>query len=101
MAAGTLPVKRRRGGQGVNSGIEGGVQYGNLPDRSMTENQIAALNELVGQCRRLELEFDLEISEVLAVTQALPFLLMLGAQQFVDALNQLESYGKEEENPSE
>jgi len=28
----------------------------------------AALNELVGQCRRLELEFDLEISEVLAVT---------------------------------
>lgn len=64
----------------------------------MTENQIAALNELVGQCRRLELEFDLEISEVLAVTQALPFLLMLGAQQFVDALNQLEKYGKEEES---
>lgn len=63
----------------------------------MTENQIAALNELLGQCRRLELEFDLEISEVLAVTQALPFLLMLGAQQFVQALNQLEKYGEEGE----
>lgn len=64
----------------------------------MTENQIAALNELVGQCRRLELEFDLEISEVLAVAQALPFLLMLGAQQFVDALNQLEKYGEQEDS---
>jgi hypothetical protein len=65
----------------------------------MTENQIAALNELVGQCRRLELEFDLEVSEILAVTQALPFLLMLGAQQFVDALNQLEKFGQQEESP--
>jgi hypothetical protein len=59
----------------------------------MNENQIAALNELVGQCRRLELEFDLEISEVLAVTQALPFLLMMGAQGFVKTLNQLEHFG--------
>ncbi|MEO0448200.1 MAG: hypothetical protein AAF191_19200 [Verrucomicrobiota bacterium] len=67
----------------------------------MTENQICALNELVGQCRRLELEFDLEISEVLSVAQALPFLLMLGAQGFVDALNQLENYGPEEEDPPE
>ncbi len=60
----------------------------------MNENQLAALNELLGQCKRLELEFDLEISEVLAVTQALPFLLMLGAQGFVEALNQLEDYGR-------
>jgi len=59
----------------------------------MNENQIAALNELVGQCRRLELEFDLEISEVLAVTQALPFLLMMGAQGFVKTLNQLDQFG--------
>jgi len=59
----------------------------------MNENQIAALNELVGQCRRLELEFDLEISEVLAVTQALPFLLMMGAQGFVKTLNQFEQFG--------
>ncbi len=63
----------------------------------MNENQIAALNELVGQCRRLELEFDLEVSEVLAVTQALPFLLMLGAQGFVDALNQLDNLGADED----
>ena len=55
----------------------------------MNANQIAALNELVGQCRRLELEFDLEVSEVLTVTQALPFLLMMVAQGFVESLNQL------------
>jgi hypothetical protein len=60
----------------------------------MNENQIAALNELVGQCRRLELEFDLEISEVLAVTQALPFLLMMGAQGFVQTLNQFGQLGE-------
>jgi hypothetical protein len=60
----------------------------------MNENQIAALNELVGQCRRLELEFDLEISEVLAVTQALPFMLMVGAQGFVKTLNQLDQFGE-------
>ncbi len=63
----------------------------------MNENQIAALNELVGQCRRLELEFDLEISEVLAVTQALPFLLMMGAQGFVKTLNQLDQFGEDGE----
>ncbi|MBU6302199.1 MAG: hypothetical protein KGS60_11640 [Verrucomicrobia bacterium] len=61
----------------------------------MNENQIAALNELVGQCRRLELEFDLEISEVLAVTQALPLLLMMGAEGFVQTLNQLDDPGSE------
>jgi len=64
----------------------------------MNENQVAALNELVGQCRRLELEFDLEISEVLAVAQALPFLLMLGAQEFVRALDQLENSNGNEES---
>ncbi len=59
----------------------------------MNKNQIAALNELVGQCRRLELEFDLEVPEIIAVTQALPFLLVLGAQGFIEAMDQFDNLG--------
>tara|TARA_R110002096_G_scaffold100173_3_gene221951 strand:- start:4427 stop:4627 length:201 start_codon:yes stop_codon:yes gene_type:complete len=66
----------------------------------MNKNQIAALNELVGQCRRLELEFDLEVPEIIAVTQALPLLLVLGAQGFIEAMDQFDNLGNGHEEDS-